>query len=76
MGTKHRFLAVLTSTHNLCFGSKIRKIDMPLTPVLLYKSGVYGVYITRIFFLMKKISSTRENVRFTHRKQQRHKMDE
>ena len=35
--------AVLTSTHNLCFGAKIRKIGIPLlTPVLLYKSGVYG----------------------------------
>ena len=33
--------AVLTSTHNLCFGAKIRKIDIPLhTPVFLYKSGV------------------------------------
>ena len=33
--------AVLTSTHNLCFGAKIRKIGLPLhTPVLLYKSGV------------------------------------
>ena len=33
--------AVLTSTHNLCFGAKIRKIGIPLqTPVLLYKSGV------------------------------------
>ena len=32
---------VLTSTHNLCFGSKIRKIGIPRqTPVLLYKSGV------------------------------------
>ena len=30
------------STHNLCFGAKIRKIVLPLqTPVLLYKSGVY-----------------------------------
>ena len=29
------------STHNLCFGAKIRKIGIPLrTPVLLYKSGV------------------------------------
>ena len=35
--------AVLTSTHNLCFGAKIRKLDIPLhTPVLLYKSGVQG----------------------------------
>ena len=33
--------AVLTSTHNLCFRAKIRKIGRPLrTPVLLYKSGV------------------------------------
>ena len=33
--------AVLTSTHNLCFGLIIRKIGIPLqTPVLLYKSGV------------------------------------
>ena len=33
--------AVLTSTHTLCFGAKIRKIGIPLhTPVLLYKSGV------------------------------------
>ena len=31
------------STHNLCFGAKIRKIGIPLhTPVLLYKSGVQG----------------------------------
>ena len=38
--------AVLTSTHNLCFGAKIRKIGIPLhTPVLLHKSGVQGVYI-------------------------------
>ena len=33
--------AVLTSTHNLCFGAKIRQISLPLhTPDLLYKSGV------------------------------------
>ena len=35
--------AVLTSTHNLCFGAKMRKIGIPLqTPVFLYKSGVQG----------------------------------
>ena len=35
--------AVLTSTHNLCFGAKLRKIGIPLhTPVLLCKSGVQG----------------------------------
>ena len=34
---------VLTSTHNLCYGVKIRKIGIPLhSPVLLYKSGVQG----------------------------------
>ena len=40
------------STHNLCFGGKIRKIGIPLhTPVLLYKSGVSaGVYIARTCF--------------------------
>ena len=44
--------AVLTSTHNLCFGAKIRKISIPLhTPVLLYKSGFkVGVYIKRTCF--------------------------
>ena len=45
MGTRENRLAeaVLTSTHNLCFGAKIRKIGTPLhTPVLLYKSGVQG----------------------------------
>ena len=33
--------AVLTSTHSVCFGSKTRKLDIPLqTPVFLYTSGV------------------------------------
>ena len=43
--------AVLTSTHNLCFGAKIRKIGIPLhTPVLLYKSGAQkGIYFTDMF---------------------------
>ena len=35
--------AVLTSTHNLCFEAKIRKLGIPWdTPVLLYKSVVQG----------------------------------
>ena len=39
---------VIKSTHNLCFGSKIRKIGIPLyTPVLLSKIGFSGVYITQ-----------------------------
>ena len=34
---------VLTSTHNVYFGSKIRKLGIPLqTPIFLYKSGVSG----------------------------------
>ena len=31
----------LTSTHDLCFGAKLKKKDMPLhTAVVLYKRGV------------------------------------
>ena len=43
--------AVLTSTHNPCFGAKIRKTGIPLhTPVLLYKSGVQGgIHFTDMF---------------------------
>ena len=46
-------VSVLTSTHSLCFGSKIKKIRYTLqTPVvLLYKSGCKGKYISRIYFL-------------------------
>ena len=42
---------VLTSTHNLCFGAKIRKIGISLhTPVLLYKSGdQWGIHHTDMF---------------------------
>ena len=48
--------AVLTSTQNLCFGAKIRKIGIPLhTPILLYKSGVQGgIYYTDMFALCIK----------------------
>ena len=39
---------VLTSTHNLCFGSKIRKLGKPLqTPFLNIKMGYKGVYFSR-----------------------------
>ena len=45
--------AVLTSSHNLCFGPKIRRIGIPLhlhTPVLRYKSGVQGgIHYTYMF---------------------------
>ena len=46
----------LTSTHNVCFGSKIRKLGIPLeTPVVPYKIGVQGLYITRTCFLDEKL---------------------
>ena len=39
---------VLTSTHNLCFGSKIRKLGKPLqTPFLNIKMGYKGVYFSQ-----------------------------
>ena len=40
-----------TSTHNLCFRAKIRKIGITLhTPVLLYKSVVQGgIHYTDMF---------------------------
>ena len=43
--------AVLTITHNLCFGAKMTKIGIPLhTPVLLYKRGVQGgIHSTDMF---------------------------
>ena len=42
---------LLMSTHNLCFGAKVRKICIPLhTPVLLYKTGFKGVFISRTCF--------------------------
>ena len=42
--------AVLTCTHNLCFGAKIRKIGINLhTPVLLYKRGGFNVRFTDMF---------------------------
>ena len=43
--------AVLTSTHNLCFGAKIRKYVYPCIPQFCYiKVGFEGVYITRTCF--------------------------
>ena len=36
------------STHNLCFEAKHKKKCIPLhTPILLYESGVKGVFITQ-----------------------------
>ena len=43
--------AVLTSTHILCFGAKIRKIGIPLQTLVYYiKVGFKGVYIARTCF--------------------------
>ena len=46
--------AVLTSTHIICFGSKIRKLGIPLqTPIFLCKGGVYGgIHLHGHVFLM------------------------
>ena len=42
---------VLTSTHNLMFGAKIREIGIPLqTPVFYIKVGFKGVYMSRTCF--------------------------
>ena len=43
--------AVLTSTQNVCFGSKLRTIGIPqYTPIMLYKSGVYvGIHFMDMF---------------------------
>ena len=44
------------STHNLCFGAKIRKIGIPLhTPVLLYKWGSRGYTLHGHVFVMSFI---------------------
>ena len=45
------------STHNLCFGAKIRKIGIPLhTPVFLYiKVGFKWVYITQTSFRYSRL---------------------
>ena len=40
--------AVLTSTHNLCFGAKLEKYVNPSKPHFFYiKVGCKGVFITR-----------------------------
>ena len=42
--------AVLTSTHNLCFGAKIRKKVYPCKPWFYYiKVGCKGVFVTQTF---------------------------
>ena len=41
----------LEEFHNLCFGSKIRKIGIPQqTPILLYEVGYEGVCISQTCF--------------------------
>ena len=47
----HRGEAVLTSTHNLCFGAKIRKKVYPCIPQFCYIAvGFKGVFIARTSF--------------------------
>ena len=46
-------MAVLTSTHNLCFGSEIRKIGIPCKPQYFYiKLGLKGYTLHGHIFLM------------------------
>ena len=55
MGTRQNHLdeAVLTSTHNLCFEAKIRKIGIPLIPQFCYiKVGHEGYTFNGHVFLM------------------------
>ena len=43
--------AFLTSTHNLCFGAKIRRKVYPCKPKFYYiKVGCKGVFVTRTCF--------------------------
>ena len=59
VGTRQNRLAeaVLTCTHNLCFGAKIRKIGIPLhTPVYYIKVEYKGVYITWLCFSDGKVN--------------------
>ena len=50
--------AVLTSTHNLCFGAKIRKnMYTRVNPTFFYiKVGCKGVFITRTCYPDERIS--------------------
>ena len=53
-----RTATVLTSTHNLCFGPKIRKNRIPLhTQFYHIKVGLKGVFIARKCFLMVYINN-------------------
>ena len=53
MGTRQNRIieAVLTSTHDLCFGAKVRKNVYPCKSQFYYiKVGCKGVFVTRICF--------------------------
>ena len=47
-----KYFGIITSTHNLCFGAKIRKKYVyPCIPQVCYiKVGFKGVYITKTCF--------------------------
>ena len=52
--------AVLTSTHNLCLGAKIRKIGIPCIPQFCYiKVGYKGVYIKQTCFHDETVIGTK-----------------
>ena len=51
------------STHNLCFGSKIRKIGYPCKPHFFYiKVRFNGVHISWICFPDEKVHDVRDIV--------------
>ena len=55
--------AVLMDTHNVCFGSIIRKLCIALqTPVFLYKMGFSGVYISRTCFPDQVIATLQHHI--------------
>ena len=62
-------VAVLTSTHNLCFGAKIRKNVYPCKPQFYYiKVRCKGVFITRTCFrddMFREITVLSNDYHFT-----------
>ena len=58
------------STHNVCFGAKIRKIGIPLhTPVLLYKKGVQGGYTLHGYAFVVYFAVKLTNIFFCQRRE-------
>ena len=54
--------AVLTSTHNVCFGSKIRKLGIPLQfPVFLYISLKRYILHGQVFLMISQQGDSKES---------------